>query len=159
MKRVFFIFLILLNFPFYIFSNDKLNNRIFIEMSYDEVLSSFGEPENISIDEFTPNHDWDKICYEYSNMNIYMYRVVNSLNQVYLSSSKYILEIDEEEIICGMMKKDIEKLFGNGIFNNYDKKTKNSIYHYEFTNFRELYCFYNEDDELVGLLYGFVDPE
>ena len=117
MKKLFL--LAFLFFSVFIYA-DENNKFLELDMREVAVISTYGIPNEKKIEPFLPNHDWDRIIFEYRDLKISFYKVIGQINSIYTQDSSYTIKIDNFEIHCGQNKRVIESKFGKG---SYDENT------------------------------------
>ena len=122
-----------------------------------DVIDMLGEPQNISIEEFSYNHDFDMICFKYDSFEIYTYRVSQVISKIKAFSNKVVLDMDEKKIACGFTKSEIDSLFNEGTLDGEDK-CGNKYYYYPLTKLREFDVLYNELNIAIEIIYGYSTP-
>ena len=129
-----------------------------LDMSLEDIVKIYGEPKEKYVVKPFPKPEWDLICIHYDYLDIYSYRGQKTVNGVYVYSDKYLGLLDKKYIHCGKTKTEIEQCFGKGYFEGKDTKDEYT-YSYALTDFRELNCYYNQDNTLCGFYFGYVNPE
>lgn len=127
-----------------------------LDMEKETFLSILGEPKKISVREHPENSDWDLLGYVYDGLEIYFYRIVNSVEILYVYSNMYEIQIDRTKIYCGESKKEIENKLGAGVYDRTDKTGNTRIYYYELQDLRNLIISYNTENIAVNIFYGYV---
>lgn len=112
MKKLFL--LAFLFFSVFIYA-DENNKFLELDMREVAVISTYGIPNEKKIEPFLPNHDWDRIIFEYRDLKISFYKVIGQINSIYTQDSSYTIKIDNFEIHCGQNKRVIESKFGKGV--------------------------------------------
>lgn len=154
MKKLFF--LLFLFFSVFIYA-DENNKFLELDMSEDAVISVYGIPNEKKIEPFLPNHDWDRIIFEYRNLKVSFYNVIGQINTIYAADSTYTIKIDNFKIHCGENKQAIESKFGKGA---HDGNTRNgTIFYYSLTDYREMEIMYDENNIVKSIYLGYVNPE
>ncbi len=140
----------------YLFSQSK---NLYLDMPKKEFIDLIGFPKSTYVKKESQNKKWDLICYEFENIDIYCYRAIQKINIIYLTSSIFEIYIDGLSIKCGDSKDLIEEKLGFGKFFNCDRARMEWEYYYILSDFRELQIFYNSSNVVVGILYGYQNPE
>ena len=153
-KRCIFYILILIS---YIAFCDENNIELQLSIPITEAMEILGKPQNTSIDEFSYNHDFDMICYEYESFEIYSYRVSQAISKIRTSSKNLVLNIDEKKIFCGLTKLEIDSLFKEGTLDGKDSYG-NKYYYYPLSKLREFDVLYNESNIAIEIIYGYSTP-
>ena len=154
MKKLFF--LAFLFFSVFIYA-DENNKFLELDMSEFAVISTYGIPNEQKIEPILPNHDWDRIIFEYRDLKISFYKVIGQINSIYTQDSSHTIKIDNFEIHCGQNKRVIESKFGKG---SYDENTGNGAFsYYSLTDYREMEIMYDENNIVKSIYLGYVNPE
>ncbi len=140
-------------------AEEKNKTALQLDMKREEFCSILGEPKKISVREHISNNDWDLLCYEYDGLDIYVYRTVNAVGMLYVYSDAYNIQIDGSNIQCGETKREIEGKFGAGTYDGKDETRSEWTYYYTLPDFREMQIFYNGEDIVVGIFYGYINPD
>lgn len=128
-----------------------------LNISIPDVIEILGEPKNISTEDFSYNHDFDMICYEYETCKIFSFRVSQAISKIQSVSNQILLNIDNKKISCGISKAEIDSLFKEGILDGKDSYG-NRYYYYSLTKLREFDVLYNESNIAVEIIYGYSTP-
>ena len=156
MNKKWCIYIIIILMSCKVFCDEK-SIELKLNIPISDSLTILGEPENISIEEFSYNHDFDMLCYEYDTVEIYTYRVSQAISKIRTLSNKVVLEIDEKKITCGLTKSEIDSLFNEGTFDGEDKYG-NQYFYYPLTKLREFDVLYNDCNIAIEIIYGYSTP-
>ena len=170
MKRILSLFISLL-FSVSLYSNPSMGITIggisvSINEPMEDVVEKMGVPNRVEVVPWEYNHDWDEICYEYDNITVYFYRMVNSVNKVEViwdsnASVEHDLLINIYNVECkvGETRSEIDRKLGKkGFFLGTRADNSLSMYLYEFKDFLEAVFLYDQRNRLQGFSFGYVDP-
>ena len=170
MKRVLSLFISLL-FSVSLYSNPSVGITIgeisvSIGENMEDVVKKMGVPNRVEVLPWEYNHDWDTICYEYGNITIWFYRIVNSVNRMEAicdsnTSGEHDLLINIYNVECkvGETRSEIDRKLGKkGFPLGTHTDDHLSMYLYEFKDFLEAVFLYNQRNRLQGFSFGYVYP-
>ncbi|MBP5329269.1 MAG: hypothetical protein J6Y75_05155 [Spirochaetaceae bacterium] len=159
MKRIVIIIFFLIECSFIFPCGQETNKyKLFCGMEMNDIYNLLGEPNEFFLFKDSINDTWDLYRAVFDDLIIHYYPFGNNtIYEVYIFNAKYILEINNIEIVVGENKNQIEEKLGIGNFRYKDKYNK-YVFRYNISiDFPEdpfLECYYDYNFNLVGFFVG-----